>query len=152
MNRTEYLSELATVLGRYTETAAQRISEILDACPTEATALWFDVFPDQDGEGTFDVWARFDGPDAFVLNRPIDDHRHLFGVVHTEDGLDPDVPLWPTRNTPFCIQDAVVDAAATWLTTLWSRVGEGRSRVPWHIEGDDGYGTITPLLFTPPTG
>ncbi|WP_430332370.1 DUF6389 family protein [Rhodococcus sp. ACT016] len=149
MDRAEYLSELEAVLGRYTATAAEKISAILAACPAEATELCFDVFPDQDGEGTFDVWARLEGPDSFVLNKAVDEHRHLFGVVYTEDGLEPDVPLWPSSDTPFCVQDAVVDAAATWLTELWSRVGEAHSTLPWLVEGEDGYGTVTPLLFTP---
>ncbi len=149
MQRSEYVSELETVLGRHTDGAAEKISAILDACPAEATALGFDVFPDQDGEGTFDIWARLDGPDHFALNKPIDAHRHLFGVVYTEDGIEPAVPLWPSSDTPFCVQDAIVDAAATWLTELWSRVGENHSTLPWLIEGDDGYGTVTPLLFAP---
>ncbi|MCL2534367.1 MAG: DUF6389 family protein [Nocardiaceae bacterium] len=148
MDRTEYLSVLQTVLDRHTARASEKISAILDGCPPEASALCFDVFPDQDGEGTFDIWARLEGPDSFALNKPIDAHRHLFGVVHTEDGLEPDVPLWP-RSAPFRVQDAVVDAAATWLTQLWSRLDGARSTLPWLIEGDDGYGTITPMVFSP---
>ncbi|WFR71340.1 DUF6389 family protein [Prescottella defluvii] len=148
MQRAEYISELGTVLGRHSEAAAEKISAILAACPAEATELCFDVFPDQDGEGTFDVWARLDGPDHFALNKAIDDHRHLFGIVYTEDGLEPDVPLW-SRNAPFCVQDAIVDAAAAWLTELWSRVGAARSPLPWFVEGHNDYGTITPLQLTP---
>ncbi|RVW08907.1 hypothetical protein EGT67_15515 [Prescottella agglutinans] len=146
MQRAEYISELGTVLDRHSNAAAEKISAILDNCPAEATALAFDVFPDQDGEGTFDVWARLDGPDHFALNKPVDDHRHVFGIVHTEDGLEPEVPLW-SRSAPFCVQDAIVDAAATWIGELWSRVGQVRSALPWYVEGEDGYGTITPLLF-----
>ncbi len=117
---------------------------MLAMCPPAATELVIDVFPDQDGEGTFDVWARFDGPDSIALNAPVDAHRHLFGVVHTEDGVEPDVPP-PGRG--FCVQDAVVDACATWLTDLWERVGAGRSPIPWHVAGHDGYGTVTPMQF-----
>lgn len=51
VQRSEYISELETVLSRHTDVAAEKISAILDACPAEATALGFDVFPDQDGEG-----------------------------------------------------------------------------------------------------
>ncbi|MFM1729278.1 DUF6389 family protein [Prescottella soli] len=148
MQRAEYISELGTVLDRHTDAAAEKITAILAACPAEATELCFDVFPDQDGEGTFDVWARLDGPDHFALNKPIADHRHLFGIVYTEDGLEPDVPRW-SSNAPFCIQDAIVDAAATWVGELWSRVGQSRSSLPWYVEGEDGYGTVTPLLLTP---
>lgn len=148
MDRDEYLSTLAAVLGRHTDAAAGKISSILDALPAEATELCIDVFPDQDGEGTFDVWVRLEGPDYFALNKPIDAHRHLFGIVYTEDGVEPDVPLW-SRDAPFVVEDAIVDAAATWLTELWARVGEGRSTVPWRVDGEDGLGTVTPLLFTP---
>lgn len=148
MDRTEYLTELDAVLGRYTDAAAEKISAIQGACPQEATTLCFDIFPDQDGAGTFDVWARLDGPDSFLLNRPVDGHRHLFGIVYTEDGIEPEVPLW-SRSAPFSVPDAVVDAAAKWVGELWSRVGQGRSPLPWYVEGHDGYGTVTPLEFTP---
>lgn len=148
MDRTDYLSTLAAVLNRHSDVAADKLSAILEALPPEATELCIDVFPDQDGEGTFDVWARLDGPDHYVLNTPIDAHRHLFGVVYTEDGVEPDVPLM-ARDATFVVEDAVVDAAATWLTALWERVGAGGSPVPWRVEGEDGFGTITPLLFTP---
>ncbi|QCQ90976.1 DUF6389 family protein [Rhodococcus sp. SGAir0479] len=146
MNRDEYLSALAAVLDRYTDAAAGKLSAIVDALPAAATELCIDVFPDQDGEGTFDVWVRLEGPDYFAINKPIDAHRHLFGIVYTEDGVEPDVPRWG-HDAPFGVEDAVVDAAAAWLTVLWTRVGEGRSPVPWRVEGEDGLGTVTPLLF-----
>ncbi|CAM3073190.1 DUF6389 domain-containing protein [Prescottella defluvii] len=151
VDRDEYLTTLAAVLNDHTDAAAAELTAILDALPAETTELCIDVFPDQDGEGTFDVLVRLEGPDHFALNKTIDAHRHLFGVVYTEDGLDPDVPQW-SRSAPFCVQDAVVDAAAAWIAQLWSRVGEGRSTVPWHVEGHDSYGTITPLLFAATTG
>ncbi|PTR27660.1 hypothetical protein C8K36_104283 [Rhodococcus sp. OK519] len=148
MDRDEYLAALADVLNRHTDAAATKLSAILDVLPAEATELCIDVFPDQDGEGTFDVWVRLDGPDYFTLNNRIDAHRHLFGVVYTEDGVEPDVPLM-SGDAPFVVEDAVVDAAATWLTELWSRVGAGRSSLPWPVDGEDGCGTVTPLLFEP---
>ncbi|BCN83670.1 DUF6389 family protein [Prescottella equi] len=148
MDRDEYLTTLAAVLDAHTDAAAAKLSAILDALPAEATELCIDVFPDQDGEGTFDVWVRLEGPDYFTLNKHIDAHRHLFGIVYTEDGVVPDVPLM-SRNAPFVVEDAVVDAAAAWLTDLWTRVGASRSSVPWLIDGEDGSGTVTPLAFEP---
>lgn len=151
VDRDEYLSTLTAVLNRHSDTAAAKLSAILEAVPEGATELCIDVFPDQDGEGTFDVWVRLEGPDYFALNNPIDAHRHLFGIVYTEDGVEPAVPLM-TRDAPFVVEDAVVDAAATWLTELWSRVGAPRSPMPWLVDGEDGYGTITPLAFEPSPG
>ncbi|MFC9516865.1 DUF6389 family protein [Nocardiaceae bacterium NPDC056970] len=148
MDRDEYLSTLAAVLDRHTDAAAAKLTAILDALPAEATELCIDVFPDQDGEGTFDIWVRLEGPDYFALNKPIDAHRHLFGIVYTEDGVEPDVPLM-SRNAPFVVEDAVVDAAANWLTELWSRVGAPHSPLPWLVDGEDGCGTVTPLAFEP---
>ncbi len=73
MDRDEYLTTLAAVLDAHTDAAAAKLSAILDALPAEATELCIDVFPDQDGEGTFDVWVRLEGPDYFTLNKQIDD-------------------------------------------------------------------------------
>ncbi|CAM5481648.1 hypothetical protein SCALM49S_06417 [Streptomyces californicus] len=54
-----------------------------------------DVFPDQEGDGTFAVWALFDGADSFALDRRLGDERQLFAVVHGERGWEPAVPARP---------------------------------------------------------
>ncbi len=77
-----------------------------------------DVFVDQDGEGPFDVWARFEGDAAFGLDRRFDDDRRLFGVEWGEEGWEPEVPGRPRGWTRDDLERAVLDAVAEWLAPL----------------------------------
>lgn len=94
-----------------------------------------DVFVDQDGEGPFDVWARFEGDDAFALDRRFDDERHLFGVEWGEDGWEPDVPRRPLGWTRDDLERAVVGAVVAWITPL---IPDGSPEGFWRIGAPDG--------------
>lgn len=80
-------------LDAATPEAVRRLRAVVDALPDRAEEIVVTVFPDQDGEGTFDVVVSLDGHDAAVLDRAIAPHRTLFEVVHGEDGPVPGVPL-----------------------------------------------------------
>ncbi len=105
------------------------------------------VFPDQDGEGTFSVVASLEGPDLFVLNKAIEGHRYLFDVPHTEDGIEPEVPLFASDEASFNVQDVIVDTAMQWVAELWETCGRGRSPLPGLVYGEEGYGTLEPLAL-----
>ncbi|MFB9926974.1 DUF6389 family protein [Amycolatopsis halotolerans] len=116
MDTGDYRAAVTGILG----TAAQETSARLERFWTEARAegIVIDVFVDQDGEGPFDVWARFEGADAFALDRRFDDDRHLFGVVWDEDGWVPAVPPRPRGWTRDDLEAAVVEVVTEWITPL----------------------------------
>lgn len=142
----EYRTALRSELDTHTEAARTKLGQVLDAMPTAAREVGIDIFPDQDGEGTFDVWLRLDGPDLFALNRAVEPWRHLFGVVWTETSTEPELPLLaPTPDVD--VSDVVVDVAADWVEALWSEVTAGRTTLPCLVDGEHGYGTTTPRLL-----
>lgn len=129
------------MLDAHSEDVATKLRRIVEAIGDTVESLQIEVFPDQDGEGTFDVWARFEGRDSYVLNKPIDEHRHLFGVVHHETGWEPDVPPLPRGLSA----DLVVDTAADWIDSVWTRTVSRPLSIPVEVSSPDGYGTATPI-------
>ena len=77
MREAEYRTLLVTELSSHTETAASRVGQVLQNLPPKARSLTFEIFPDQDGEGTFSVNAVLDGPDLYVLNKAIRDRKSV---------------------------------------------------------------------------
>lgn len=136
-------------LDAATPEAVRRLRAVVDALPDRAEEIVVTVFPDQDGEGTFDVVVSLDGPDAAVLDRAIAPHRSLFEVVHGEDGPVPGVPLVAPGRAPYDARDVVVDTAADWVVEVWDAAARGRSRVRGAVEGHDGYGTSVPRALAP---
>lgn len=121
MRDREYADELRPVLAELGAETAARLERFWLAAEVAGggvDAILVDVFVDQDGEGPFDVWARFDGDDAFALDRRFDDERHLFGVTWSEHGWEPDVPGRPVGWTREDLERAVLDAVAEWLSPL----------------------------------
>ncbi|WP_087015132.1 DUF6389 family protein [Leucobacter sp. 7(1)] len=123
MTLEEYAAALQGILSRSgTATGvAGHLEQLLDAARAQAggaEAILVDVFVDQDAEGPFDVWARFEGQEAFALDRRFERERHLFGVEWTEDGWDPDVPARPGGWSREDLETAVVSAVHEWIATL----------------------------------
>jgi hypothetical protein len=142
----EYISALRTELAARSDDVSVKMRHVLDAMPAAAREVGVDVFPDPDGEGTFDVWLRLDGLDVWVLNKAVDPWRHLFGVTWTETSTDPELPCLQ-RTPDVDVRDVVVDVAADWVESLWREVTEGRTTLPCRIDGEHGYGTSTPRLI-----
>ena len=140
MHPSEYRAQLTRILSASSEVVAAKLVRFQE----EATdGITIDVFVGQDGEGPFDVWARFEGADAFALDRRFDDERHLFGVVWSEDGWDPDVPARPRGWTWEELEAAIFDAVAAWLDPLVP------ARVGWELTSVDGTQDARPLGAAP---
>lgn len=131
----EYRNTLRTVLDRSSTAVAARLATIRSAVSGRTDCVIIDVFVDQDGEGPFDVWARFDGPDAFALDRRLADERALFGVVWGEEGWDPDVPARPSGWSRDELEEAIVGVVAEWLDGL---VPVEATELDWLLAGHDG--------------
>lgn len=143
MNQQDYQAALRRVLDAHTADALLTLQGLFPRLPEKAREIQFGIFPDQDGEGTFSIVIGLDGPDLYVLNKAIDGYRHLFDVVHGEEGVSPAVPLFG-REPGFCVQDAIADTAADWLEALWEQGGRAVSPLPACIYADEEYGTTTP--------
>ncbi|MCZ0710590.1 DUF6389 family protein [Microbacterium paraoxydans] len=116
-----YARTLRTVLDTESERVAAALGDLHRAAveaENGVEAILIDVFVDQDGEGPFDVWARFEGADAFALDRRLDEQRHLFGVEWTADGWEPAVPSRPRRWTRDRLEEAVLVIVAEWIEGL----------------------------------
>ena len=50
-----------------------------------------------------------------MLNKAIEGHRYLFDVRHTEDGIEPEVPLFGSDGAGFDVQNVIVDTAMQWV-------------------------------------
>jgi len=148
MNSVEFGTALREELAKHSAEAARRIGEILARIPAKARSLDLEVFPSQDGDGFFGVRASFDGPDLYVLNKPIDQFADIIEPKYTEAGVVPAIPLLDTPNAGFAVNDVVVDSVATWLKSVWESL-DSSARIPVRVVGHDGYGTITPLALGP---
>ena len=146
MTKQDYQDALRRVLDAHTEAALRKLAGVFPQLPEKAREIQFGIFPDQGGEGTFSVVIGLDGPDLYVLNKAIDEHRGLFDVVHGESGVSPAVPLF-SREPAFCVQDAIADVAADWIEALWERGGRGVSPLPALVYADEDYGTGMPRLL-----
>lgn len=92
-------------LSGHLGSAANRLSQIIKHLPAKTCSIDVNVFPDQDGEGTFTIRVGLDGPDLYVLNKAIDEWADLFDVRHTSTGLEPPVPLVEPGAEGFEVND-----------------------------------------------
>jgi hypothetical protein len=116
-----YANELEPILATRTAEALRRLARFRLAAEEAGDGIEgiaIDVFVDQDGEGPFDVWARFEGSGAFALDRRFDEERHLFGVEWGEEGWEPGVPARPGGWTRVEHEHAVLELVAEWLSPL----------------------------------
>ena len=84
------------------------------------------------------------GPDIYVLNKSIGDHRTLFEVKRVEGGLNNAVPLFDPDDTEFSVNDVIADTAANWIEKQWQMVGTQQSNFPVRIFCDGDYGETLP--------
>jgi len=144
MELVRYRERWRAILDEHSAGAVEKLTAILASAPATAIELIVETSYDEDGQGSFAVWARLEGPDSYVLNRPIDAHRELFAVTHTEHGLEPAVPTQTGRES-FDLPDAVADTVADWVTSLHARIPG--SPLPWIVDGAGGIGTTTPRIL-----
>jgi len=142
----EFETALRAVLGENSAEAKRRLEAVVERTPSRARALSIEIFTAQDGDGFFGVRAAFDGPDLFVLNKPIDDVAELIEPKYTDGGVVPPIPLVEPRTVTFPVNDVVVDTVAAWLKTVWASATLS-SHLPVTIVGHDGFGTRTPIAL-----
>ncbi|MFF2273829.1 DUF6389 family protein [Agromyces sp. NPDC058136] len=135
MDASEYRIALRTVLDASSATVARQLATIGGAVNGETDRVIIDVFVDQDGEGPFDVRARFDGPDAFALDRRFEEERALFGVLWGEEGWEPDVPARPAGWSRDELEEGVAHVVAEWLHGL---IPAEASDLEWLLASHDG--------------
>ncbi|MGW7532987.1 DUF6389 family protein [Amycolatopsis sp. NPDC054798] len=136
MDTGEYRAAVTGILGSAAQETFARLERFWAAArAAEAEGIVVDVFVDQDGEGPFDVWARFAGRDAFALDRRFDDDRQLFGVVWGEAGWEPEVPPRPRGWTRDELEAVLVEVVAEWISPL---IPAGAPEGFWRIGSPDG--------------
>lgn len=144
MDADEYRAALRTVLDGATPAVTTRLGVVHDAVTEQTEGIVIEVFVDQDGEGPFDVWARFVGSDAFTLDQLLDVQRHLFGVTWGAEAWDPAVPPCPrewSRDAFEAVVVDVVDVVAEWIDPL---IPAGSPKVVWELGTTEG--SVEPRL------
>ena len=118
MTTAEYRDTLAAVLREASPAAASKLAAIQRVATAGADGVLIDVFVDEDAEGTFSVWARFEGDDSFALDRLLGEERELFSVIWGEEGWEPEVPPRPSGWSRQALTDAIVGVVAAWVDPL----------------------------------
>ena len=139
-----YRVTLASILKEHADAAVQTLRAAFAQMPDKAQSLVIMVHPSQEPDGTFSVLLHPEGPDIFVLNKALEPHRTLFSVKSTPTGVVPRVPLFDIFDTPFSVNDVIVDVAADWIETVWTRAGGAQFDRPAAIAGEDGHGETMP--------
>lgn len=137
MGAVEYRDALRAVLDSVSPSTAVRLSVLHRAATAGADGVLIDVFVDQDAEGPFGVWARFEGADAFTLDRQLGDDRELFSVIWGEEGWEPPVPPRPVDWSREQLEDAIVEVVAEWIDPL---IPKGTPVLRWDVATPDGAG------------
>ncbi|MFK3678732.1 DUF6389 family protein [Microbacterium sp. NPDC090218] len=135
MNTVDYRDALRSVLEPASQSTAVRLSVLHRAAAVGADGVLIDVFLDQDAEGPFGVWARFEGADSFSLDRQLGDERELFGVIWGEEGWEPPVPARPADWSREQLEDAIVEVVAEWIDPL---IPTGTPDLRWEVVTPDG--------------
>lgn len=135
MTTTDYRDALRPLLDGASQSAAGRLSALHRAATPGTEGVFIDVFVDQDAEGPFGVWARFEGADSFRLDRQLGDERELFIVIWGEEGWEPAVPGRPAGWSREELEAALVEVVAEWLAPL---IPKGPPHLRWEVVTPDG--------------
>ncbi|MBW8763022.1 MAG: hypothetical protein JF592_10605 [Microbacterium sp.] len=135
MGTVEYRDALRAVLDPMSQSTTVRLSALHRAATVGADGMLIEVFVDQDAEGPFGVWARFEGADSLSLDRQLGDERELFSVIWGEKGWEPPVPARPAAWSREQLEDAVVDVVAERIDPLIPR---GTPDLRWEVVTPDG--------------
>ncbi|GAA4785947.1 DUF6389 family protein [Microbacterium gilvum] len=135
MDHTEYQSAVLTVLDGATTASSACVAAIHRATVNAGADVLIEVFVDQDVEGPFSVWVRFEGDHAVALDRELGDERELFSVIWGEEGWEPPVPPRPAGWSRQRLTEAIVAAVAAWVGPL---IPAGTPAVHWEVAPHDG--------------
>ena len=145
MEENEYKIELRKVLDENSSTVLVNLNKTLRSLPEKTKSVELMIFADQDGEGTFGVRVSLSGPDLYVLNKAIEDSADLINVIHTPEGLKPNVPLMDPFNSSFEVNDVLSDVVGDWLKTVWKKANNENINLPVTIIADEDYGMDLPI-------
>ncbi|MDO1581521.1 DUF6389 family protein [Rhizobium oryzicola] len=136
----EYKSIIRTFLDARAPEAMAQLDKIRSKLPDHALEVRIGIHPGQGEEGFFDIMVHLEGPNLYVLNKAIQEHRSLFEVRCIDGKMQPDVPIFDgSVDAGFSVNDAIVDTCMEWIEYLWR--GLGGMRIPAVMFGEDDYGS-----------
>ena len=145
MEENEYKIELRKVLDENSSNAVKNLNATIQSLPEKTKSIDLTIFPDQDGEGTFGVRVSLSGPDLYVLNKAIEESADLINVIHTPEGLNPNVPLMDSFDSSFEVNDVLSDVVGDWLKSIWNQADNNSINLPVKIIADEDYGMNLPI-------
>ncbi len=135
-----YATQLAAILSQHTYHGASQIRAALANLPPKTRDMHIGIHPGQDGAGMFSVMIHLGGPDIYVLNKAIKDHRYLFDIRYMDGRLNVSVPLFDPDEVAFCVNDVIADASVAWVRDLWAQAGRTHPDLPVMVFCEDDYG------------
>ncbi|BDD08069.1 hypothetical protein FUAX_05010 [Fulvitalea axinellae] len=147
MEEHEYRAELRRVLDENSSNTIKNLNATIQSLPEKTKSIELIIFPDQDGEGTFGVNVSLSGPDPYVLNKAIKDSATLIDVIHTPEGLRPNVPYVDPFDSSFEVNDVLSDVVGHWLKSIWAQSDCQDLGLPVIIVADEGYGMDLPITL-----
>ncbi|GGX39061.1 hypothetical protein GCM10007385_02500 [Tateyamaria omphalii] len=83
------------------------------------------IHMDQDAEGAISLMLHPEGPDVFVLDKAIAEHRNTFDAF-VPTGLEPDMPFERTEATVA----QVIEICGAWVSDLWQKLPTTARQLP----------------------
>ncbi|MCE7995699.1 MAG: hypothetical protein HEP71_27215 [Roseivirga sp.] len=145
MEEDDYIIELRRVLDENSAVAVNNLNLTIQSLPEKTHSIVLMISPDQDGEGTFGVRVSISGPDLYVLNKAIKSTADLINIIHTPEGVKPNVPLMDPDDSSFEVNDILSDEVGDWLKSVWDQADNDSINLPVTIESDEGYVMNLPI-------
>lgn len=143
----EYSSQLINSIDSHKDPVLERISKLLSVIPEKATGLDITIFPSQDWDGTFNIYANIEGPDLFVLQKNIEEYASIFSIKHTENGIEPKVPYLEPNRQAFEVNEVLTNSIGKWLFDILKEVDLSKVSIPIKICSDEGWGETLPIII-----
>src|ERR1700739_2329425 len=137
MIKEELQKQLLTELNKNESNVIEKINRLLKNIPVKAKMLNLQIFPSQDGDGMFSIYAGVDGPDLYVLSKAIKEYADIFNPKHTANGIVPYIPTIYNSNVDYDVNDVIVDCTAKWLESVWEKINKTNLQIPVYITADE---------------
>ena len=146
MTEPEYKQSLLTELEKNKLVISEKLDDLLENISEKITGIYIGIFPSQDGDGMFSIYANAEGKDLYVRQQEIKEYASLFDPKISPGKIEPFIPTFDPFNVGFNVNDCLLDVVSNWFYSRFSKKQYPKG-VTFVIVGRDDYGTITPIVL-----